>query len=360
MEQKQGRIFYLDFIRVLAIFLVIFIHVSAIDTTLHIGSTQWHITKLLNYFAHISVPLFFMISGTLLLNSKKTASLAYTWKNRIPHVVIPFVAWSILSTLFIALYSHSFSLPAVLKMYAVFLYQPVSPTLWFMYPLIGLYVLSPILRTFVENASQKMLWYVVGIWIITNSLMPSLSYLLPKDISHALDFYPAATFYLMGGFVGYFLLGYLISTIDISKIKAWFLIIVLLLFNYLGNGFANHYPKSMDMWNQYYVTSISIVIMAICGYILLQKWGMATKSTGVKKAFSFLSPLVFGIYLVHNIFILYIEPWFMSSLPYGGLLATFTRYLAVALGSLLVIWILYLIPGVNYVLTGKKWRRNKK
>lgn len=77
---KSHRIFYLDFIRVIAILLVVFIHVSAIDTTLNVGSGQWQITKILNYFAHISVPVFFMISGSLLLNSKKTISLSYTWK----------------------------------------------------------------------------------------------------------------------------------------------------------------------------------------------------------------------------------------------------------------------------------------
>jgi surface polysaccharide O-acyltransferase-like enzyme len=359
MESKKGRIFYLDFIRVLAIFLVIFIHVSAIDTVKNIGSTQWQITKLLNFFAHMSVPLFFMISGTLLLNSPKTASLSYTWKKRIPHVVIPFIAWSFLSTYLVGLYSHSFDWPYILKMYAVFLYQPVSPTLWFMYPLIGLYILSPILRTFVENANNKMLLYLVSIWLITNSLMPSLSFLLPKDIAHALDFYPAATFFLMGGFVGYFILGYLISKLDVTKINAWLLIIVMLLACYTGNAFAIRYPKSMDMWNQSYVTSIFILIMSVCGYILLQKWGQLTKSTKVKSVFAFFSPLVFGIYLIHNILILYLEPWFMSNLSYTGVAATFTRYFAVAILSTIIIWILSLIPGVNYVLTGTTRRKRK-
>jgi Uncharacterized protein conserved in bacteria len=79
MNKKQ-RIFYLDFIRVIAILLVIFIHVSTIDTTKHIGTTDWQIVKMLNYFAHISVPIFFMISGTLILNSQKTLSLKYTWQ----------------------------------------------------------------------------------------------------------------------------------------------------------------------------------------------------------------------------------------------------------------------------------------
>ncbi|AKP67108.1 acyltransferase [Companilactobacillus ginsenosidimutans] len=357
MEAKKGRIFYLDFIRVLAIFLVVFIHVSAIDTTLHIRTGQWQVIKILNYFAHISVPLFFMISGMLLLNSPKTTSLAYTWKKRIPHVVIPFVAWSLLSTFFIGLYSHSFSMPDILKMYATFIYQPVSPTLWFMYPLIALYILSPVLRAFVDGTSNKILVYVAAVWFITNSLMPSLSFLLPKEYAHALDFSPAGGFFLVGGFVGYFILGYLISKLDVTKVNGWLLFILMIAAMFGGNAFANIYPKSMDMWNQYYVTSVFIVIMSVCAYILVKKWGQHVNSGKVKNVFSFLSPLVFGIYLVHNILILYLEPWFMARMPNGGLLLTFSKYFAVLILATIIIWILSLIPGVNYVLTGTTRRK---
>lgn len=357
MDIKKGRIFYFDFIRVLAIFLVILIHVTGIDLGLHVGSTQWTITKYLNYFAHASVPMFFMISGALLLNSPKTESLGYTWKKRIPHVVIPFILWSLLSTFFIAVYAHTFSLPNALKMYSVFLYQPVSPTLWFMYPLIGLYVLSPFLRTLVKGADNKMLFYLTSIWLITNSLMPTLSAFLSKDYAHALDFYPGAGFTLMGGYIGYFFLGYLISQMNVEKVNGWLLAVIALLAMYFGDLYSSKFPKTNDPWNNFYVTSIFIVIMAIATYILLQKWGLKIKARPVKKAFSWLSPLVFGIYLVHNILILFLEPWFMKNLPYTGLLATFTRYFAIAILATLIIWILHLIPGVNYLLTGSTRKR---
>lgn len=355
METKKGKIFYFDFIRVLAIFLVIFIHISAIDTVKNIGTGQWQITKFLNFFAHASVPLFFMISGALLLNSSKTKSLSYTWKKRIPRVVIPFVLWSILSTLAVAVYAHSFSLSNVLKMYAVFLYQPVSPTLWFMYPLIGLYVLSPLIRAMVENANTKLLWYITVVWLITNSLMPTLSYFLPKDISHALDFYPGASFTLMGGYIGYFILGYLLTKLDVHRINSWLLLLVMVVMTLLGNYFSIAFPKSNE--GQSYVTSIFIVLMSISTYLLLQKWAEHIHAKSVKATFSILSPLVFGIYLIHNILILFLEPWFINHLPYQGLLATFTRYFAVAILAAIIIWVISLIPGINYLLTGKTRRK---
>ncbi|APX71253.1 acyltransferase [Companilactobacillus allii] len=353
--KKNNRIFFLDFIRVIAIFLVIFIHVSAIDTTLNIGSGQWQITKILNYFAHISVPMFFMISGALLLNSKKTKSISYTWKQRIPRVVIPFILWSIISPIVVGIYAHSLSATNVLSSIKLMLYQPTSPTLWFMYPLIGVYILSPIIREFVENASKKMLLYTMLIWLITNSLLPSIAVMFPK--SNAFTIYPVANFFLVGGFVGYFILGYLMTQINVNKYSNISLIIAMLIFGLSGNFISELVPKIFDAFNGYYVTSIFIPLMSIPAYILLQKWGQNIKSEKVISVFEFLAPLVFGIYLIHNLLILYLEPWFMSILPFGGILSTFIRYIAVASLSTLIIWIISLIPGLNYLLTGTHKKR---
>ncbi|WP_119325724.1 acyltransferase [Companilactobacillus musae] len=354
---KNHRIFYLDFIRVIAIFLVIFIHVSAIDTTLNIGSGQWQITKILNYLAHISVPVFFMISGSLLLNSKKTTSLGYTWKQRIPRVTIPFVAWSIISPIVVGVYAHSLSLHNVLTVVKTILYQPTSPTLWFMYPLIGIYILSPVIKTFVDNASTEMLVYVTGIWLVTCSLIPSIAVMLPKNFEHLLELSPIANFFLVGGFTGYFILGYLLTKVKIKNFNNIILLLVFLIFGIGGNFVSEIFPKIFDANNGYYVTSIFIPIMSVAAFILLQKWGSKIKSKATIKAFEFLSPLVFGVYLIHNLLILYVEPWFMNHVAIHGLAATFLRYIVVVILSIIIIWILNLIPGVNYLLTGNSRKK---
>lgn len=354
---KNQRIFYLDFIRVIAILLVIFIHVSAIDTMKNIGSYQWQITKILNYLAHISVPVFFMISGSLLLNSKKTTSLSYTWKQRIPRVTIPFIMWSVISPIVVGIYAHSLSLHNVLSIVKTILHQPTSPTLWFMYPLIGIYILSPAIKTFVQNASTEMLVYVTGIWLVTCSLLPSLAIMLPKDMQNILTLSPIANFFLVGGFTGYFILGYLLTKVRIEQTNNIILIVIFLVFGLGGTFVSQIFPNIFDPNNGYYVTSIFIPIMSVAAFILLQKWGSRIKSKSTIKVFEFLSPLVFGVYLVHNLLILYVEPWFMNNVPVHGLIATFLRYIVVLVLSILIIWILDLIPGVNYLLTGNTHKK---
>ncbi len=359
MNKKQ-RIFYLDFIRVIAILLVIFIHVSTIDTTKHIGTTDWQIVKMLNYFAHISVPIFFMISGSLMLNSPKTLSLKYTWEKRIPRVTIPFIMWSIIIPTVVNLTSNVITTNQVWHRLQLILYQPTSPILWFMYPLIGIYILSPIIKTFVDNASTRMLLYVTSVWLITCSLLPSISVMMPKEYKHVFQLSPVANFLLIGGFVGYYILGYIISQLNVKDVSAFALLVLFIGMATFGNFFSESVPQTFDANNSYYVTSIFIPIMSISAYILLQKWGTRIKSKFTIGIFEFLAPLVFGIYLIHNLIVFFIEPWFMKNVAVTGIAATFLRYFVVLIIAIIIIWILSWIPGINYLLTGNSRKKNKE
>ncbi|GEO59051.1 acyltransferase [Companilactobacillus bobalius] len=357
MDKKQ-RIFYLDFIRVIAILLVIFIHVSTIDTTKHIGTTDWQIIKMLNYFAHISVPIFFMISGTLILNSPKTLSLKYTWQKRIPRIVIPFVIWSIILPTVISLTSNLLSTNDVWGRLKFILNKPTIPVFWFMYPLIGVYILSPIIKTFVDNASLKMLFYVTSVWLVTCSLLPSVNVMMGKDMKHVFQLSPVSNFLLIGGFTGYFILGYLLSQMDFRNISSFALLTLFIGIGTFGNFFSESVPKTFDTNNSYYVTSLFIPIMSIAAFILLQKWGNSIRSRGVINFFESLAPLVFGIYLLHYLVIFFIEPWFFKNTNLRGIPATFLRYIVVVFITIVIIRVVSFIPGINYLLTGHT--RSKK
>lgn len=361
MNKKQ-RIFYLDFIRVIAILLVIFIHVSTIDTTKHIGTTDWQIVKMLNYFAHISVPIFFMISGTLILNSQKTLSLKYTWQKRIPRVVIPFILWSIILPTVINLTSNLLSTKDVWGRLKFILGKPTIPVLWFMYPLIGIYILAPIIKTFVDNANLKMLFYVTSVWLVTCSLIPSVNVMMSKDMKHVFQLSPVSNFLLIGGFTGYFILGYLLSQMDFRNISSFALLTLFIGIGTFGNFFSESVPKTFDTNNSYYVTSLFIPIMSIAAFILLQKWGSSIRSRGTISFFEALSPLVFGIYLLHYLVIFFVEPWFFKNIDLRGIPATFLRYIVVIIITTAIIWLISFIPGINYLLIGhtrSKKERNK-
>ena len=71
MVNGRKRIFYLDFIRALAIILVLVVHIARpfFNSAPH-GTYYTHIVAPLFDFGIMGVPLFLMISGALLLNRK--------------------------------------------------------------------------------------------------------------------------------------------------------------------------------------------------------------------------------------------------------------------------------------------------
>jgi peptidoglycan/LPS O-acetylase OafA/YrhL len=96
-EARSERIQYLDVLRVLSMLSVVFIHSADSSLKANPGSTVWHFANVLTSLASASVPLFFMISGALLLNSPRTDSVCFTLRARLPRVLIPFLLWSLIS-----------------------------------------------------------------------------------------------------------------------------------------------------------------------------------------------------------------------------------------------------------------------
>jgi surface polysaccharide O-acyltransferase-like enzyme len=71
----QNRSLHLDLIRVLAAFFVVCIHVDTITASAsnYLGGVSWWMVNVVNTLGRSSVPLFIMLSGALLLNSKNSS-----------------------------------------------------------------------------------------------------------------------------------------------------------------------------------------------------------------------------------------------------------------------------------------------
>ena len=86
---QKEFLFWPDVIRVVATFLVVLVHVSGQLTNLweKVPSGQWMIANIYGGLARICVPLFFMISGYLLL--PRSESLKDFYSKRMTKVLIP-------------------------------------------------------------------------------------------------------------------------------------------------------------------------------------------------------------------------------------------------------------------------------
>lgn len=144
--------------------------------------------------------LFFVLSGALLL-PVKTDTKTFLRK-RIGKVVFPTLCFTALYLVLKSITGQSvdylstvLSIPFSAQGYGV---------LWFMYTLVGLYLLAPIISKWLESASRKELEFYLGLWIVT-LCYPILRLFVEVNETET------GILYYFTGYAGYFVLGYYLN-----------------------------------------------------------------------------------------------------------------------------------------------------
>lgn len=211
-DNTINRIFYFDAIRALAIIFVILSHVAGpfLESNLHAHSNIAIISMSMGRFG---VPLFFMISGALLLG-REYPSINSFLKKRFLRIIYPFIFWMIIIAIRLIFYDKNINL--LIKMLIG------ESFTWFIYALIGLYLFIPVLNAFIKEYSIKGVEYFLLIWAIT-LIINMMNIGLPiADVYHL----SLNHFY---GFIGFFVLGYYISNKKFKLKKRTMLIIGLII-----------------------------------------------------------------------------------------------------------------------------------
>lgn len=149
------RLLYLDIVRLIACLMVIVMHAPIPSVR---AETHGAFLVQSSYLTAPSVPLFFMVSGALLLPCKERVSAGKYLMNRLGKIISPAV---IFSFFYIALrhnWQSVWSIPFSAQGHGV---------LWFVYTLIGLYLLIPIISPWLRNASKGEVELYLGLWFMT-------------------------------------------------------------------------------------------------------------------------------------------------------------------------------------------------
>lgn len=296
---------YLDFLRCLAIFFVIVLH-SITPTLVNPAFYQcktWYLCMLTDPFDRTGVPLFFMISGYLLLSRSSTQQIWTFYKHNIPKLVLPLAAWNLIYYFVEVGYGQH-----VLNLYDLlsgFLNHGVSYHMWFIYTLAGIYLLCPFLKRIVDHCTPRQLMVLLGIILFPSTLRPVLNGIFPVYI-YLFD--P-----LLEGFVGYFLLGYLLGKADCPKLIR----ILIYLGGVLGYGMcllgnlAQASPQEISLpMNGGYM--LNHYLLAASLFMFFRTW-FKTHANRLEKLSAPLgkaSNLVFGVYWVHVLILSFLETSF--------------------------------------------------
>lgn len=306
MNKQKSRILSYDIIRIIAICAVIMVHSSAsILIESSPSSFDYMVGNVFNSLSRLGVPLFIMLSGALILNENKILTKQKLFKN-IRQLALLLVIWSLIYAIIfrihVPLVHHEAVSPRVFwESFFLGHYH-----LWYLYMMIGLYLVTPILRTFVKQSNRKIILYFIALSILFQFTLPIFNF-LGNLITGNSDYWSSlmGQFYMgfVNEYVTYFLLGWYISTIDISK-KSRSIIYICGIIGLLIAIFGTSY-FSTDTFKAYTVfyqnNSFNILFYSLAVFVFLF-YNLKDKHIISKAANTWivhLSSLSFGVYVIH-------------------------------------------------------------
>ncbi|MBT3315750.1 MAG: acyltransferase family protein [Anaerolineae bacterium] len=351
--EKQEHYYWIDALRFVSVLLVIVVHVSGpiVYEWQKVPFQDFMIGNLYDSFSRISVPIFFMISGYLLLSKQESVKNFY--KKRMKKVFIPFIAWSIIYLLWEGYFLKSEYVFLGIKESIVYeiLAEPTFGHLWFFYALIGIYVFVPVLRLFVSAASKSELWYLVILWVLSGPAISTIEKFSDISISSQFGF--------ITGYFGYFILGYLLIkyTYTQRQIVSFFLsYLVLGIGTAVGTWYLSATKVRLFLYLYDYLAP-NVILMTASFFIAFQYFGENKRliiNARMESIVKMLGETSFGVYLVHGIVLTSLENGyfgFVLSYKLGNpLFSVPLTVIAIYLISLIITLLLRKIPVVRAIV----------
>lgn len=351
----DGRLAYADLLRVLATIAAVVLYVSAgwLDQCA-VGSTEWTVLCTYNALTRWCVPMFAMLSGAFLLDPKKSVNLRDIFFRYILRVLIALLVWGILYALLD--YGHSdwhFTWVGIKSAFGSVLRAQTHDHLWFLYVMLGLYLVTPILRAFVRGASRGTFHWFFILTFLVASLLPALQKLWPAQLALPMAWLDQMDIYLVLGYVGYYVAGYYLKNYTLGRL-AEFMIYLLGILGAVVTVWGSaalsihhgSFRGALLEYNAPNVVFVSVAVFVLFRYVL----GVSEERSR-RQRLGGVARITFGIYLIHEFFIMLLRYFGVSTLSFNPILSVPVLSAAVFLCSFVVAWLISKIPLLGRYLT---------
>ena len=200
MGGATSRKLHLELLRGLAIVLVVYNHTGArgflLFTAAH-NPVAYAVYLFLSIACKIAVPLFFMVSGALLI--PKVEGLASLYKTRVLRFVIVLIVFSLAQYAYTAYkFGPAFS---VRGFFSTVYSSPVIVPYYFLYLYLAILVMLPFLRKLALNLSDREFLYLGAIQVFLVGLLPIFEYLAgAKPLNLDVVFVTMSVFFFVMGY----------------------------------------------------------------------------------------------------------------------------------------------------------------
>ncbi len=345
MKISPNRILYLDEVRSLAIILVVLGHLIRMFSN---DFASWQVCCGVFSLTRIGVPLFFTVSGALLLTRKHDVKMFL--EKRFKRVFLPFAFWIIVYMILgVVIWHNEFTWRYAYEI--TFGMHPLCELFWFIWSLIGVYLLIPVLSSFIREYGDFGARYLIIITIIL-SILVSIGFFNDQHIRH--DFRVIYNFFPV---LGYFILGSYVHNHEFNLSKnRMFLAGVLMFIVGISGHFLKIYFKGLGGIVLAPVDLFDIlVLMETMGVFIAFKYAdvkmisdsiRPIKEQTLGKVIVTFSSCSFGIYFSHYIILLYLfYIGFMKWWRYKSLFIYFPLSAIIIIGlSWTLIYVMSKIP----------------
>jgi len=345
---KKERLVYLDILKIIAMIMVIHIHIVSPmwwHNNIYSVSFAWA-----NFFEGISrwaVPVFVMSTGALLLNPKIELPAPKLTKKIIRMIITLFIFGMLYSIGFRLINSETLNLTLLINSLQDIYLVRAANHLWFIYMLIGLYLITPILKTYMKNASQRNIEYFIILWALFSLIIPMTINLGLKSMVPLIS---ELRLTMVLYYPGYLVLGHYLNHYHINESRRLALYILGGISLYITIFMTYNHIINIGRTSQLYFgyNTLNVALTAVALF-LFSKYNFNQINKG-KSLITKLSQYTFSIFLVHGFFVYMIPRLFDLSFLYERLYLTPIFAIIIYFISFIIVHFLTKIPYLKKIL----------
>lgn len=325
---NDKRIVFADYLRVVACFLVMLVHSSENFYGADSSGLAGNVAMLANeanrfwvafydgFIARTCVPVFMVLSAFLLVPVKKDLTMAGFYKKRFTRILPPFIFFLIVYCLLPLAWGGMTWEQSVADLKTIpWNFPSMAGHLWFMYPLIGLYLIIPVVSPWLEKASAKDERLFLSIFIVS-TFIPFIHRFVAAELWGECFWNGFTALWYCSGYLGYLVLAHYIRVhLDWERKKKLRVGAVCFL---VGAAFTGWSFWLKGVPGQLIETPMLEWAWEFCTpNVLLATFGIFLMFSCIEKAeapaiVTDLSKLSFGMYLMHMLFLAPIAKWIVA------------------------------------------------
>ena len=342
----RKREVWIDWMRVAACFMVLLVHSTEPfylggEGSLILTKSDAFWSSFFDSFVRACVPLFIVASSYLQFPIHYSAGEFV--RRRSVRILIPFLVWTVV-------YALVWGEPVENFRNLIFNFNYASGHLWFVYMLIGIYMIMPLLSPWAEKVGKRELQVYLAIWVFTLFIPLIRDWVggtmaftygpsgLPRQTLYPLwgetSWNSYGIFYYISGFIGYLFLGlYLrkfVGELSWGKTLAIAIPSYLAGFVVVFGGFLRRVYESAEgvfpvgglvekavWWETTWCNdTIGVALMTLAWILLFRK--ITADGAFYKKVLLPVSKASYGMYLCHLLILVPICGWFRGWLGSGA------------------------------------------